>query len=100
MRLVEPRSGAELPPGAETLAPYFDVRCRFSDDRAGALLTRAGVAKPAPPDYLRNLIAYAQESRWGKRPVSRQSSLRRASAAPPAPGEVAPQSRSTRHALG
>ncbi len=64
-----------LPAGAETFAPYFDVRCRFGDERARALLDGAGVAKPHAGDYLERLLAYARTTGWGKRPLSRQASL-------------------------
>ncbi|MGO9322577.1 MAG: SDR family oxidoreductase [Solirubrobacteraceae bacterium] len=64
-----------LPVGAETFAPYFDVRCRFTDDRAGEVLTRTGVEKPEPGDYLERLIAYARLAGWGKRPITRQASF-------------------------
>jgi nucleoside-diphosphate-sugar epimerase len=64
-----------LPAGAETFAPYFDVRCRFGDERARALLERTGVRRPNPNDYLGRLIAYAQLTAWGKHPISRQASF-------------------------
>jgi len=70
------RQAAEgLPAGGEAFVPYFDVRCRFGDARAGELLERAGVQKPDPGDYLDRLIAYAHRTGWGKRPLSRQASL-------------------------
>lgn len=61
--------------GGEALTPYFDVRCSFEDTRARALLLRAGVVKPDPRDYLGQLLAYAQRTRWGKRPITRQAAL-------------------------
>ena len=48
--------------------PYFDVRCRFDDARARALLERAGVERPDPSDYLGRLIAYAQQDQLGQAP--------------------------------
>jgi len=74
-RLVEPRDGAALPPGAETLLSYFDVRCHFDDHRAGTVLERAGVERPDPRSYLPQLMSYARITAWGKRPISRQASL-------------------------
>ena len=62
-----------LPAGAETFAPYFDVRCRFTDERALAMLARAGVEKPDPNGYLGRLIAYARLTAWGKRTITRQA---------------------------
>jgi thioester reductase-like protein len=67
---------AGLPVGAATFVPYFDVRCRFEDRRARDLLARAGVERPHPSDYLGRLIAYAHRTNWGKRPISRQASMR------------------------
>ena len=75
VRFVPPQTSATLPAGAETFAPYFDVRCRFTDGRARALLAGAGPEKPDPRDYLGRLIAYAHHARWGKRPTSRQASF-------------------------
>jgi thioester reductase-like protein len=64
-----------LPAGTETFVPYFDVRCRFNDDRARGVLARAGVERPDPRDYLARLVAYAHLAAWGKRPISRQASF-------------------------
>ncbi len=64
-----------LPAGAEAFVPYFDVRCRFRDERARQLLARAGVARADPQDYLARLIAYARLTAWGKRPITRQASF-------------------------
>ena len=75
VRLAPLRTAGRLPPGAEAFAPYFDVRCSFTDVRARALLARAGVEKPDPGDYLGQLIAYARRTGWGKRPTTRQASF-------------------------
>jgi thioester reductase-like protein len=75
VRFASQQSAAGLPAGAETFVPYFDVRCRFTDARARAVLERAGVVKPDPRDYLGRLIAYAHRTNWGKRPISRQASM-------------------------
>ncbi|HTC73336.1 MAG TPA: SDR family oxidoreductase [Solirubrobacteraceae bacterium] len=64
-----------LPLGGETFVPYFDVRCRFGDDRARELLARAGVVRPDPQDYLVRLIAYARASAWGKRGMTREGAF-------------------------
>jgi hypothetical protein len=70
------RPGASgLPAGAERFAPYFDVRCRFGDERARGLLGRAGVERPEPGEYLGRLLAYARRAGWGKRGVSRQAAF-------------------------
>ena len=75
VRFAPPQTSGRLPAGAETFVPYFDVRCRFTDARARALLAGAGQEKPDPKDYLGRLIAYAHLARWGKRPTSRQASF-------------------------
>lgn len=75
LAFVEQREG--LPTGAETLAPYFDVRCSFGDARALALLEQAGMVKPDPRDYLAQLLAYAQGTLWGKRALNRQAAASR-----------------------
>jgi thioester reductase-like protein len=67
--------GSGVPAGGETFVPYFDVRCRFGDERARGLLVRTGIEKPEPSDYLGGLIAYARLTGWGKRPISRQASF-------------------------
>ena len=69
----QPATG--LPAGAEAFAPYFDVRCSFTDERAREVLTRGGVEKPHPSDYLGRLIGYARRTSWGKQPTTRQGSF-------------------------
>jgi thioester reductase-like protein len=81
VRFVAQQTAGGLPAGAEAFVPYFDVRCRFEDERAGELLARAGVLKPDPREILEPLIGYARASRWGKRPITRQASLAAARAA-------------------
>jgi len=76
VRFVAPVEGdGAVPTGGETFVPYFDVRCRFNDARAGEVLARAGVEKPEPGDYLEQLLGYARQSAWGKRSISRQASF-------------------------
>lgn len=75
VRFVASHSDSGLPAGAETFAPYFDVSCRFTDDRARGVLERAGVDKPDPREYLDRLISFARATAWGKRSTSRQASF-------------------------
>lgn len=75
VRFAPPHAADGLPAGVETFVPYFDVRCRFTDAHARALLEAAGVQKPDPGDYLGQLIAYARATGWGKRPTTRQGSF-------------------------
>ncbi|HTA32878.1 MAG TPA: SDR family oxidoreductase [Solirubrobacteraceae bacterium] len=64
-----------VPAGGESFVPYFDVRCRFGDQRARELLARAGVVRPDPQEYLARLIAYARASAWGKRGMTREAAF-------------------------
>jgi long-chain acyl-CoA synthetase len=75
VRFVASHSDPGLPAGAETFAPYFDVSCRFTDGCASELLTRVGVYKPDPREYLPALISFARATTWGKRAVTRQASF-------------------------
>ena len=43
VRFAPQDSAGGLPAGAETFVPYFDVRCRFTDERAARALARAGM---------------------------------------------------------
>lgn len=80
LHFVAQETDAGLPAGVETFVPYFDVRCRFTDERACGVLAAAGVGgdavvKPDPRDYLAQLISYARGTAWGKRPMSRQAAF-------------------------
>jgi nucleoside-diphosphate-sugar epimerase len=72
------RPGEQLPLGADTLLPYFDVRARFSDERARGLLAAAGIERPEPEAYLPELLSFARRTAWGKRPMTREAALQRA----------------------
>jgi hypothetical protein len=52
--------------------PYFDMDMVFDDSRARALLGPAGIACPHLTDYFPRLIEYAQTTRWGKTPQTRE----------------------------
>jgi len=73
--LSTPGRGDDLPVGAASLAPYFDVRCRFGDERARAVLAPLRLTCPDPRSYLAELLAYARRTRWGKLPLSRQAAM-------------------------
>ena len=51
--------------------PYFDMDMVFDDSRARALLGPAGIKCPHLTDYFPHLIEYAQRTRWGKTPLTR-----------------------------
>jgi long-chain acyl-CoA synthetase len=52
--------------------PYFDVAVRFDDRRARAALAPAGIRAKPLPEFFATLMAYAERSRWGKRPSTRE----------------------------
>jgi long-chain acyl-CoA synthetase len=69
-RIAHDRNGDADHPTA-VFAPYFDVAVAFDDRRARAL------TGPAPPgDLLATMLRYARDTRWGKRPLSRQAARR------------------------
>ena len=52
--------------------PYFDMDMVFDDSHARALLGPAGITCPHLTDYFPRLIDYAQSTRWGKTPLTRE----------------------------
>src|SRR3954464_8030219 len=52
--------------------PYFDMDMVFDDTRARELLGPAGIRCPHITDYFQRLIDYAQQTRWGKAPLTRE----------------------------
>src|SRR4051812_23852542 len=52
--------------------PYFDMDMVFDDSRARSLLEPAGIKCPHLADYFPRLIEYAQSTRWGKSPLTRE----------------------------
>ena len=67
---------------AEVYFPYFDMDMVFDDSRARALLGPAGIRCPAFDEFFPHLIEYAQSTRWGKSPLTREEA--QAAAAPAA----------------
>jgi nucleoside-diphosphate-sugar epimerase len=51
--------------------PYFDMDMVFDDSRARDVLAGAGIACPPLAEYFPRLIEYAQTTRWGKTPQTR-----------------------------
>jgi long-chain acyl-CoA synthetase len=60
--------------------PYFDMDMVFDDARAKALLHPAGIRCPHLSDYFPHLIEYAQTTRWGKTPLTREEAQAAAAA--------------------
>ena len=52
--------------------PYFDMDMVFDDSHARELLGPAGIRCPHLTDYFPRLIEYAQTTRWGKNPLTRE----------------------------
>ena len=71
--LVSPRLIGPDRPGAE-FAAYFDVRANFDDHRTQA---QTGLIAPPPGQVLDAILDYAQLTRWGKRPLTRQAARER-----------------------
>jgi thioester reductase-like protein len=66
-----PASARRLLASNEVYFPYFEMRVRFDDARARAILEPRGIT-PAPlRSYFDRLMDYAQEARWGRREVAR-----------------------------
>lgn len=58
---------------AQVYFPYFDMDMVFDDSRARSLLGPAGIKCPHLTDYFPRLIEYAQQTRWGKAPQTREA---------------------------
>lgn len=69
---LHPPGGYDPDHPAAVFAPYFDVQVAF-DDRRARVLHR----DPAPADFLAAILDYAQVTRWGKRPMTRQAARER-----------------------
>jgi thioester reductase-like protein len=52
--------------------PYFDMDMVFDDAHAREVLGPAGIRCPHLADYFPRLIEYAQTTRWGKNPLTRE----------------------------
>ncbi|MCW2992236.1 MAG: Male sterility domain protein [Solirubrobacterales bacterium] len=70
-RLLAPAAPDPADPAA-VFAAYFDVQVAFDDRRARAL-----VGERPEADLLAPMLRYARETRWGKRPLSRQAARER-----------------------
>ncbi len=68
VRLVE---RAEEPGPLDALTAYLDVRTRFDDRAARALLEPAGIRPAAAAAALAAALAYAERANWGRTPLVR-----------------------------
>jgi long-chain acyl-CoA synthetase len=62
--------------------PYFDMEIVFDDSRARAAL--GGLRPPRVSEFFNTLMDYAEETRWGKRPMTREEARERFSREPAA----------------
>jgi thioester reductase-like protein len=62
--------------------PYFDMEIVFDDSRTRAALP--GLRAPRVADFFNTLMDYAEETRWGKRPMTREEARERFSREPAA----------------
>lgn len=68
------------PDQAAVYLPYFGIEATLDDRRARALLGPLGVEPTHLRDYFTRIIDYAERSRWGKRPLTRQGAAAATSA--------------------
>lgn len=66
--------------GTEALVPYFDVKTQFDDTDARALLEPAGLRSEPLDALFERLMDYAEATRWGRVPTTRETALRQAGA--------------------
>jgi len=64
--------------GTQALVPYFDVKTQFDDTHARALLEPAGLRSQPLDALFERLMDYAEATRWGRVPTTRETALRRA----------------------
>jgi thioester reductase-like protein len=62
--------------------PYFDMEVVFDDSRARAAL--GGLRPPPVSEFFNTLMDYAEETRWGKRSMTREEARERFTAEPAA----------------
>jgi len=73
-RIVEkraPPSARRLLASNEVYFPYFEMRVRYDDARARAILEPQGITATPLRSYFDRLMDYAQAARWGRREVAR-----------------------------
>jgi len=66
-----PASARRLLASNEAYFPYFEMRVRFDDARARAILEPRGITAAPLRSYFDRLMDYAQAARWGRREVAR-----------------------------
>ena len=61
--------------GTEAFFPYFDMHVHYGARRTVDALAREGVTPPALEGYFDRLMDYAEQARWGRRPLERHQTL-------------------------
>lgn len=64
--------------GTEALVPYFDVRTHFDDTAARAELEPVGLSSRPLDALFERLMDYAEATRWGRVPTTRETAVRQA----------------------
>ncbi|MDQ6751161.1 MAG: SDR family oxidoreductase [Actinomycetota bacterium] len=70
--LMDPSESLDLEE-ASIYLPYFNVRAEFDDSRAREIFRPHGFGPTPLADYFGPLIEYAVNTRWGRRPVTREA---------------------------
>jgi thioester reductase-like protein len=79
---VVPEGGPDDDEHGAVYMPYFDMEVVFDDSRARAAL--GGLRAPRLTEFFDTLIDYAEETRWGKRSMTREEARERVSREPAA----------------
>ena len=80
---VVPEGGPDDDEHGAVYLPYFDMDVVFDDSRTRAALPGLERA-PRLPDFFGTLMDYAEETRWGKRSMTREEARERVSSEPAA----------------
>jgi thioester reductase-like protein len=62
--------------GTEALVPYFDVRTVFDDSSAREVLEPVGLTASPLDELFGRLMDYAETTRWGRTPMTRETAAR------------------------
>jgi thioester reductase-like protein len=72
---VVPEGGPDDDEHGAVYMPYFDMEIVFDDSRTRAALP--GLRPPNVSEFFNTLMDYAEETRWGKRPMTREEARER-----------------------
>jgi hypothetical protein len=60
---------------SEIYFPYFDAHVRYENSRTRAALRPLGIEVPPIGEYFHRLMAFADRTDWGRRPLGRAESF-------------------------